>query len=76
MVQWLGLGAFTAVGPGSIPGWGTRIPQAMQQGKKTKTKQNSPDSGEELMNSVRNSTKDTKYKKVQNRSWGAEKHNN
>ena len=24
----LGLGAFTAMGPGSIPGWGTKIPQA------------------------------------------------
>ena len=28
-VQWLGLGAFTAEGPGSIPGWGTKIPQAV-----------------------------------------------
>ena len=25
MVQWLGLGAFTAMGPGSIPGWRTKI---------------------------------------------------
>ena len=25
MVQWLGLGAFTAKGPGSIPGQGTKI---------------------------------------------------
>ena len=25
VVQWLGLSAFTAVGPGSIPGKGTRI---------------------------------------------------
>ena len=25
VVQWLGLSAFTAVGPGSIPGQGTRI---------------------------------------------------
>ena len=25
---WLGLGAFIAVGIGSIPGWGTKIPQA------------------------------------------------
>ena len=30
MVPWLGLGAFTAVGPGSIPGQGTKIPQAMR----------------------------------------------
>ena len=28
-VQWLGLQAFTAKGVGSIPGWGTEIPQAM-----------------------------------------------
>ena len=27
-VQWLGLGAFTARGPGSIPGRGTKILQA------------------------------------------------
>ena len=27
---WLGLVAFTAKGLGSIPGWGTKIPQAMQ----------------------------------------------
>ena len=30
MVQWLGLGASTAEGPGSIPGRGTKIPQATQ----------------------------------------------
>ena len=28
-VQWLGLGTFTAVGPGSIPGQGTRSPDTM-----------------------------------------------
>ena len=28
-VQWLGLQAFTAKGVGSVPGWGTEIPQAM-----------------------------------------------
>ena len=28
VVQWLGLRAFTAEGPGSIPGWGTKILQA------------------------------------------------
>ena len=27
-VQWLGLQAFTAEGAGTIPGWGTKIPQA------------------------------------------------
>ena len=29
VVQWLGLGAFTDVALGSIPGRGTKIPQAM-----------------------------------------------
>jgi len=28
VVQWLGLGAFTAEGLCSIPGWGAKIPQA------------------------------------------------
>ena len=28
-IQWLGLHALTAKGPGSIPGWGTKIPQVM-----------------------------------------------
>ena len=28
-VQWLGHLTFTAKGLGSIPGWGTKIPQAM-----------------------------------------------
>ena len=28
-VQWLGRLTFTAKGPGSIPGWGTKIPQSM-----------------------------------------------
>ena len=28
-VQWLGLCAFTAEGPGSTPGQGTKIPQAV-----------------------------------------------
>ena len=35
-VQWLGLCAFTAEGPGSDPGWGTKIPQASQHGQKKK----------------------------------------
>ena len=30
-VQWLGLSAFTAVALGSVPGWGTKIPQASGQ---------------------------------------------
>ena len=33
VVQWLGLCTFTARGLGSIPGWGTKILQAMCQGK-------------------------------------------
>ena len=39
-VQWLGLHAFTAEGPGSIQGWGTKIPQAMQCGQKKKKREN------------------------------------
>ena len=30
MVQWLGLAAITARGPGSILGWGNEIPQTVQ----------------------------------------------
>ena len=30
----LGLHALTAKGPGSIPGWGTKTPQAVQRGQK------------------------------------------
>ena len=38
MIQWLGLLTVTVEGLGSIPGWGTTIPQAtmMQQKKKEK----------------------------------------
>ena len=36
MVQWLGLHALTAEGPGSIPGRGTKIPQAMRFSHKKK----------------------------------------
>ena len=35
MIQWLGLPSFTAVNPGPIPGWGTKIPQAAQWPKNT-----------------------------------------
>ena len=35
-VQWLGFGVFTARGPGSTPGWGTKIPQAARRGPKKK----------------------------------------
>lgn len=36
VVQHLGLGAFTAEGPSSTLGWGTKIPQASQNGQKKK----------------------------------------
>ena len=41
MVQWLGLHASTAEGPGSVPGWGTKILHATWLSQKTpkKTKQ-------------------------------------
>ena len=35
-VQWLGLLASTVGGMGSVLGWGTKIPQTMQHGKKKK----------------------------------------
>ena len=35
-VQWLGLDALTAEGPGLIPGWRTKIPQAVRHGQKKK----------------------------------------
>ena len=35
-VQWLGLGAFTAEGAGSIPGRGTKIPPAVWCGQKNR----------------------------------------
>ena len=38
VVQWLGLGAFTAEGLGSTPGWGTKIPQAARCNEKNKNK--------------------------------------
>ena len=37
-VQWLGLRAFTAAGPGSIHGQGTKILQSAQRGQKKKKK--------------------------------------
>ena len=36
--QWLALCDFTAQGPGSIPGWGTKILQATQSSLKKKKK--------------------------------------
>ena len=41
VVQWWGLRAFTAKGPGSIPGRGARIPQAALCGPKKQTKKTS-----------------------------------
>ena len=41
VVQWLGLSAFTAEGPGSIPGWEMKIPQAVWWGQ-PKTKRMTP----------------------------------
>jgi len=35
-VQWLGHHALNAEDPGSIPGWGTKIPQAEQHSQKIK----------------------------------------
>ena len=42
-VQGLGLPGPTAGGRGSIPGWGAKIPQAMQYGKKKKRKKEKND---------------------------------
>ena len=36
MVQWLGLGALAAVGLGSSPGRGTKMPRAAPHGQKKK----------------------------------------
>ena len=41
-VQWLGLGIFTAEGTGSVPGWGTNIPQAARCGQTNKQKNPKP----------------------------------
>ena len=38
MIQWLWFAAFTAVGPGSVPVWGTKIPQAVRYRQKKKKK--------------------------------------
>ena len=35
-VQWLGLCTLTAEGLGSIPGWGTKMPQAARHSQKKK----------------------------------------
>ena len=38
--HWLGLGAFTALDPGLVPGWATKILQASQCGPKKKKSKN------------------------------------
>ena len=38
IVQWLGLGTFTAGNPGSVPGRGINIPQPTWHGQKKKKK--------------------------------------
>ena len=45
VVQWLGLGTFTSGGTGSIPSWGTKIPQAgrHRQRKKKRKKDSHPE---------------------------------
>ena len=42
VIQRLGLLAFTAQGTGSIPGWGTKIPQAAWHGQKKKKQKTQP----------------------------------
>ena len=39
-IQWLGLRTFTAKGLGSIPGRGTKIPQAVQHGQRKEGRKN------------------------------------
>ena len=39
MIQWLGLGAFTVEGPGSIPAQGTNVPEPCGMVGKTSEKE-------------------------------------
>ena len=48
MDQWLGLRTFTAEGPGSIPGRGTKIPQATQCSQKKKKRKEEERSDQRL----------------------------
>ena len=41
-VQWLGLHASIAGGMGSIPGWGTKIPQALRHSQKNRNTEPMP----------------------------------
>ena len=47
VAQWLGLQASTAGGMGSIPGWGTKIPQAPQHRQKKKVEERRKYCGDE-----------------------------
>ena len=49
-VQWLGLWALTAGGLGSIPGRGTKIPQAAQCGQKQQQQQQQQKNPKETKN--------------------------
>ena len=51
VVQWLGFWAFTAMDLNSIPGWGTKIPQALWLGGKKKWKDN-PQVGKNICKSI------------------------
>ena len=39
--QWLGHRVFHATSPGSVPGWGSKIPQIVQRGQKQQQQTNS-----------------------------------
>ena len=49
-VPWLGLEAFTAEGPGSIPGRGTKIPQTTQYSQEKRKKYYETRSNRKLSN--------------------------
>jgi len=57
MVQWLAICAFTVKGTGSIPGWGTMIPQARQPKNKNKLKEKKFSSITKDFNIRKNKTK-------------------
>ena len=47
-VQWLGLLASTVEGMGTVPGWGTKIPQTMQQAAEAREGRVEPERPREL----------------------------
>ena len=78
-VQWLGLCVFTAEGPGSIPGRGSKIPKAARQEKqnnnnkkhkRTKTKQQQQKAQK---NKNKHKTTTTKKAKKKKKKTGKEK---